>query len=361
MNIVLLYFFMQLMAIPHELGHAIVGKLLHYEIFLVIIGYGKTLFTRSVLGCEWEFRPFPIGGVTLIATRFSRFYRLRRFVMLLAGPLVHVIFIVILFWILPDGSLGSYSFIGMEPDIDFLLANTLLLVLNLWPYKITTAAGVIESDGLALITTPFSKQNKIEEHLATYYLLAAHKLSRLKQFVQAVSACEEGMRFNPDAVPLRVQLGVIFLSLNEFEKARSSFTELLACKDIHLGQKMIILNNIAYTNLLSGRSDLIEESNRYSEEAYKNIPWVPAIKGTRGAILVETGCVDEGLALLREAFDATSEPEGKARNAAYIALGEKLLGNMEESARNITVARTLDPQCKLLNRVNEASPGGVNL
>jgi tetratricopeptide (TPR) repeat protein len=353
-NVVLLYIFMLTTVVPHELGHAIAGRLLGYKVFRVIIGYGKVLFKRRFLGWEWEFRPFPIGGVTVIAIRSSRFYRLRRFVMLLAGPLVNVIFIVLLFWILPKGgSLSSYSLQGVAPALDFFLANAVLLGLNLWPYKITTAAGVTENDGLALITIPFSKRKKIEEHLSAYYFLASHDLSRQKQYVQAIRVCEEGLGLYPDAVPLRMQLGIVFLALNEFEKARASFTELLTRKDIKPGQKMIILNNIAYTNLLSGRTDLTEEANRYSEEAYKNIPWVPAVKGTRGAVLVETGRVDEGLVLLREAFDAYSEPEGKALNAAHIALGEKLRGNTEESMRYLKVAHTLDPQCQLLNRVIE--------
>ena len=65
------------------------------------------------------------------------------------------------------------------------------------------------------------------------------------------------------------------------------------------------------------------------------------------------GRVDEGLLLLREAFDAHFEPEGKALNAAHIALGEKRRGNVEESIRYFNVARTLDPLCQLLNRVKE--------
>jgi len=357
-NIVLLYVFMLTTVVPHELGHALAGRLLGYDVFRVIIGYGNVLFKRRFLGCEWEFRPFPLGGVAVIATRSSRFFRLRRFVMLLAGPLVNVIFIVLLFWILPTaGSLGSHSLHGVAPDIDFFLANALLLGMNLFPYKITTAAGVIENDGLALITVPFCKRKKVEEHLAAYYFLASHELSRQRLYEQAVRVCEEGLGLYPDAGQLRTQLGVAFLALNEFETARSSFTELLACKDIKPGQKMIILNNIAYTNLLSGKTDLAEEANRYSEEAYKNIPWVPAVKGTRGAVLVETGRVDEGLVLLREAYEAYSEPEGKALNAAHIALGEMLRGNIEEGTRYLKAAHTLDPQCQLLNRVIEELGG----
>jgi len=351
-NFVLIYIFMLTTIIPHELGHAIAGKVMGYRVFRVIIGYGQVLFTRRFLGCEWEFRPFPIGGVTLIATRSTRSYRLRRFVMLLAGPAVNVLFILLLFGILPaDGSLVSYSFHGMAPALDFFLANVVLLVFNLWPHKITSSLGVTENDGLALISIPLSKLKQIEDQLAAFYFYSSQELSRQMQYVQSVRVCEEGLGLYPEAMLLRMQLGIVYLRMNEYEKARVIFTELLQHEEIKPGQKMIILNNIAYTNILSGRADLAEEANRYSEEAYKNLPWVPAVKGTRGAVLVETGHVDEGLALLREAYEAYSEPEAKALNAAHIALGEKLRGNTEESMRYLRVVQTLDPQCQLLNRV----------
>lgn len=353
-NIFFLYVFMLSTVIPHELGHAIAGSLLGYRIFRVIIGYGQVLFSRKFLGWEWEVRPFPIGGVAVIATHSPRFYRLRQFLMQLAGPLVNIIFIVLLFWILPQGrSLSSYSSQGVTPVLDFFLANAVLLAMNLWPRKITTAAGVTENDGLALLTIPFCAWKKIEEQLAAYYFLASQEFCLQKQCVQAIEVCEEGLALYPDIVLLRTQLGIVFLALNEFEKARTVFSGLLARKDIKPDQRMILLNNIAYTNLLSGRNNSIEESKQYSEEAYKNIPWVPAVKGTRGAVLVETGRVDEGLVLLREAFDAHAEPEGKALNAAHIALGEKRRGNDEESIHYFNAARTLDPHCQLLTRVQK--------
>lgn len=353
-NILLLYSFMLTTVIPHELGHSIVGMLLGYRVFRVVIGYGQVLFTRRFMGWAWEFRPLPIGGVTIIATRSAHFYRLRQFVMLLSGPLVNVVFIVLTFWLLRKGGTSRlYSSQGVAPALDFFLANAILLGMNLWPRKIMTAVGVTENDGMALLTIPFVRRKKVEERLAAYYFLASQELRRVKQFEQAARVCEKGLGLYPDAVLLRTQLGVIFLSLDEFEKARNIFAGLLTLKDLKPDQRMILLNNIAYTNILSGKSDLMGESMHYSEEAYKNIPWVPAVQGTRGAVLVEAGCLEEGLVLLRKAFDAHSEPEGKALNAAHIAIAEKRRGNGEEGFRYFNAARTLDPQCQLLDRVKK--------
>ena len=266
--------------------------------------------------------------------------------------MVNVILIAALYCIpTKGGSLISYNVYGVAPAVDFLLANIILLGLNLFPYKITTVAGVIENDGLVLIKVMFSDQKKIDFHIASYFFLVSQEHYRRKQYLQALRICEEGLELCPDAILLRTQLGRVFLSLNDFEKARSIFGELLHHKDISPGQKMIMLNNIAYADILSGRADLMDEADRYSEEAYRNIPWISAIKGTRGALLVETGRVDEGLQLLQKAYDGHSEPEGKALNAAHIALGEKLRGNTEESVRYLEIAQTLDPQCQLLDRI----------
>jgi tetratricopeptide (TPR) repeat protein len=344
-NIPLIYIFMALSVIPHEMGHIIVGRLVGYEVFRVIIGYGNVLFNCRLFGYDWELRPFPLGGVTVIATHSPQLYRLRRFVMLLAGPLVNLILILLLV-----GTLPSLHLQGVPLGVDIIIANGILLVLNLWPHRITTAAGVIENDGLALMITPFMKRNKIDEHLVAYCFISANEFSRQKQFEKTITLCEQGLQIFPDALLLRIQLGVALLALNEHEKARDTFTSLLAREDTTSIQKAIILNNIAYTNILAGRTDLIEESDSYSYTSYKNAPWVPAIKGTRGAVLVETGRIDEGLQLLREAFDASPEPQSKALNAAHIALGEKLRGNTEESRKFLDITYSLDPQCQLLNR-----------
>lgn len=351
-NLGIIYLFMWIMVIPHELGHAVIARLFGFRVFQVIIGHGNALLTRTLLGCEWEFRPLPVGGVTVAASPSPRVFRLRKFFMFLGGPLVNVLFVLIPFWLMPrSGGANPSSFWEASLLIDLAIANTVLLVVNLWPRKVATVAGVTENDGLALLTIPFSSGPKIEADLAAYYALVSRGLYRRKQYAQAVRPCEEGLALYPDSKILRTQLGMVLLSMNEIKKARESFIEALKGADVGPEDRMILFNNVAIADLLSGGGDLLGEADRYSAQAYRNIPWVPGVTVTRGEVLVELGRVDEGLALLRETITKQTDPELKADIAAYMAIGENRRGNFERALRYLDTTRTLDPQCRLLNRV----------
>ncbi|MFZ5861496.1 MAG: M50 family metallopeptidase [Nitrospirota bacterium] len=220
-NIGLVYLFMLVMVIPHELGHAIAARIVGFRVFKVVIGYGPILLTRKYLGWQWEFRPLPIGGVTVAASPLPRLYRTREFLLVLAGPLVNVIFAVAPFWL--GQKIGSSNRLGFWEAsllIDLALANILLLVMNLWPRKLPTTTGIIDSDGLALLTVPFSSQKTVEEGLATYYRLASNELLRRNQFGQAIQQCEQGLVHFPDSEPLRKQMGLVLLVMNEIDKTR---------------------------------------------------------------------------------------------------------------------------------------------
>ncbi|MFZ5876036.1 MAG: site-2 protease family protein [Nitrospirota bacterium] len=347
-----IFLFMWAMVIPHEFGHAIVARILGLKVFRVIIGYGRPIFLCKLLGFKWEFRSLPIGGVTVAASPSPRFYRLRLFLMVLAGPLVDVSFAVVAFWLSTRVWDGNQSGFWQELLlIDLALANIVSFVSGLWPRKIETVAGFTANDGLLLCTIPFISGKKLTEWLAGYYVLASQELHQQKYYAQAVRTCEAGMARYPDCGLLRMQLGVCLIYINEFERARESLMEALKATDIRPEDRLILLSNIALADILSGRNDLLEEADRYSAQAYQNIPWVPGVKDTRGMVLVESGQLQEGLALLRTAIIEQTEPEIKATIAAYMAIGEKRRGNIERATRYLDITRTLAPQCRLLNRV----------
>ncbi len=144
-------------------------------------------------------------------------------------------------------------------------------------------------------------------------------------------------------------LGIVFLQWGDFLKARTIFVTLFqASETLKPSLKFTLMNNIAYTNILINRVDLLQEAAIYSAEAYQNAPWEPAIIGTRGAVLVELGQLAEGIMLLKVAMAKHSSAQGKAANACHAAIGESRRGNVSESQNYFQIARSLDPQCYLL-------------
>jgi Flp pilus assembly protein TadD len=339
-----IYLFIWIMVIPHELGHALAGSILSFRVFHVIIGFGRTIFVRNLLGCEWDIRHLSIGGVTVTASRSPRFYRFRFFIVVLAGPLVNAFFVVVPFWVATRGNnINQFGFWQASMLVDFAAANAISLVSTLWPRKIATIAGITDNDGLLLLTIPFKSEKVLEQRLAGYYVLASQALYRRKDYAQAARPCEVGIAHYPNCGILRMRLGVCLLSMNEFDKAREVLMEALKATDVGPEHRLILLSNIALADVLSGRKDLLEEADRHSAQAYQNIPWVRGVRVTRGKVQVESGQIAQGLALLRQSILEQTDPEIKADIAAYMAIGERRQGNIERAVRYLDITRTLDP------------------
>jgi len=109
-------------------------------------------------------------------------------------------------------------------------------------------------------------------------------------------------------------------------------------------------NNLAFTYILIGKRELLEQADYLSAIAFGSCPWEYAIKGTRGSVLVELGKLDEGIALLKDSFQKTDYAKGKASNAAYLAFAESRKGNRSKAEQYIEIAAKFDPECPLLQR-----------
>lgn len=88
----------------------------------------------------------------------------------------------------------------------------------------------------------------------------------------------------------------------EYQDSRETFLQLFETEDAREpGRHYILLNNVAYLNILLSDPSLLPEADQFSAEAFKHLPWVPPIMGRRGTVLVELGQLDEGSALLKKA------------------------------------------------------------
>src|SRR4051794_26990160 len=61
LNCLLVDLFLLLVILPHELGHAIAGKLVGFRVFRIVVGAGRTFHERRMLGFKLELKTIPIG------------------------------------------------------------------------------------------------------------------------------------------------------------------------------------------------------------------------------------------------------------------------------------------------------------
>jgi len=147
-NLFLVQFIIIPSTIIHEFAHAIVGKLSGLTVLRIWIGRGKTLYRANLLGFDTEFKMIPIGGLTFLTHGYKEKLRFRYFLAILAGPLTNaIIFLVV--W-----KFAAWRDFNIETSIQLgafiVLAQALILIENLLPYRIHTALGKLCTDGLSL-------------------------------------------------------------------------------------------------------------------------------------------------------------------------------------------------------------------
>jgi tetratricopeptide (TPR) repeat protein len=339
----------------HESAHAFVGKLLGVRVFAVKLGYGRRLFTRRAFGITWELHEWLTGGSTVMASPPGEGSRGRLFGAILAGPAVHgallaAAVVLQVFLLALQGWFGVDARLPLHALSLFLYFNLILLIFNLIPTKTEFSAGRAGSDGWHLLNLGFLKPADAEALDQMYYLMEIRDALSRNEYAAADRFIGEGLARFPDLPALHEYQGTALLGQRQFPEAREAYRSVLsseeAGKPLH---RRILLTNIACADVLLRDPNLLPEADRYSKEAYQNMGWDPVVVGTRGAVLVNMGCLEEGIRLLRRSMTGRKDSTGKALDAYHLALAEHRRGNAKESRRYCQLVRKYDPDFFLLD------------
>jgi tetratricopeptide (TPR) repeat protein len=325
----------------HELGHALVGRAAGLRVIEVVFGSGPRLARVRLGATDVEVRLLPFGGHTVMVPLEPR--RARLAVGVLAGPLANLLVVAVTLLAWPRS--GSW----VAP---LVIANSLVLVGNLWPMTVSTPLGPVRSDGLALLTLIRSPADELREMDALRYAAEAAAALERRDLAAAARHAEQGLAAHPEHAVLRHFLTVALIRDGRFDTARALLDALLASDEIEPHQRAIDLNNLAWANLLSGDAALLDEALTASEAAERKIAWHPAVKGTRGYALILSGEVDAGLARARRAHEAHAAKPDRATTACVLAIGTARLGDTAGARAMLETAHRLDPDCQLLERAN---------
>ena len=350
LNLVLFELFLVGSILPHELGHALVARLLGLRVFKVCIGNGRTLFCCRLFGLDTEFKEVPVGGLTQCAPINTKWFKVKQVTHIFAGPFSNLLLcaITLLFLPLEDAMNIERLGEGLAPGHVFFFTNLMILAQNLWPHTFSSPIGKLSSDGKLIWQTLFMKVGEIEKSLFARYALEAMNCLEHQKQIEAQTWTDEGLARFPDNGILLNLRGILMLEGRNYEGARDCFKSLLAREDNSPGMRGLMLNNIAYASALLGDNESLNEADRFSQEAMSLIGWLPAVKGTRGTTLLQMGRIEESLPLLRESMDKAESTRAKAQNACFIAIGESRRGNVTEARIYLSAAKQLWADCFLL-------------
>jgi hypothetical protein len=337
--------------IAHELAHALAARLVGLSVFQVHIGAGRVLWSARFLKTRWFLHLLPVSGATVAAGPDLPGYRWRQFLVLLAGPALHAVLSLCSWWLLSTWSFERFGSPLHSLVLLLFWMNILLLVSNLIPRKVALSSGVAGTDGGAILKLLYRPDELLRQYHRAYYVHQVVDAVDREDLAAARRWSDEGaQRYPEDALMINTS-GYALIAAGDYAAGRAAFRRVLQFENLEEVVRAMGENNVAYANFMLADEALRAEADEYSAEAYGKIAWEPAVVGTRGAVLLWLGRIDEGIELLKQAMLKTSERRNKAADAAFIALGEYQRGNPGEAQKYLDLARKLDPNSPALARV----------
>jgi tetratricopeptide (TPR) repeat protein len=347
------FFFTVILTPLHELAHALTAMALGLPVYAIQIGwFGKSVLKFHLGRCSIDVTRIPLGGLTYVASPSAKFIRTKHFLVTASAPILHLALAIFAWMIIDNGALFDWM-----PGwaawlvIVFGLANVFELVLNLWPRRYHSAIGNLPNDGLTLLTLPFVTQAEIDGYPRQYFHYECAAMLRLGDHTGAIACCMQGLERFPGDETLRYCQALVLLDQHMLDEARRLFEELRQQWPTASEFNAILLNNIAWTDLLSWNQEELGRACAFSRQAIEALPWESYIKGTRGSALVASGEVERGMILLRQAIADNEDLHNKAYNAAFMALGCARLGRVNEARDFLRQAEQLDLRCCILAHI----------
>lgn len=338
--------------VPHELGHALMARWLGFEVFEVIIGFGRKLWEGKIAGFPIIVNSIPAGGLARTSPKDTRHVRRRFFAIIAAGPFVNFVFVAVILTCADRQHLfdiEQQASLRLLPVTAFFYANLLVLLVNLWPYTHKFAVGPLPSDGKLLLTIPFWSEARVQETHLGWFLTNSAKNNQTSQTATANAWLDKAAALYHNNPHIQNGLGIRFLAEGKPAEARACFLNLLKDETAKPVVRAMFMNNVAYADLLIDDPRLLDEADRHSQEAMTWLGQSPPVKGTRGVVLLQLGRLDEALPLLLDAY-AQQADWYKAENACWLAILQGRKQNAAEAQKYLAEAKKLNPKCVLLDR-----------
>jgi hypothetical protein len=349
-NSALLMLWLPPLTILHEVGHALAALALGLKVHAVVLGSGPPMLERRLGATRVTLSWLPLMGLTVFSgSRQTPRLALRGTLVILAGPLANAAPLVLV------GVFADGFYRMMQPEWLRVLsplptlqwASVFLVLASLAPYRYPTPFGLVRSDGGHILRALLRPHDVADNLVQTGPLAEGNEHLRRGEFEAALSRYQEGLAGSPDSFLLRHNVAVTRVNLEEYRHARE---ELFALMETDEGREPahlpLLNNNVAYCDLMLAATgeapELLDEAARYSELAYRQAPAIPALAGTRGAVLLLERQIEPGLKLLRKAFRRHADASARATTAGWIAFGEARRGARDTARQWLETAERLD-------------------
>lgn len=310
----------------HEMGHALIARLVGLSVARVVVGIGPVLKEWRVGKATWQVNVLPFGGMTIaVPATDLRFVRLRHWLVALGGPLADAC-VAWLAW-----KLGARFTSGAWALNTIASAATVSVVINLFPARHRNGQVMLASDGLQLLRIPFLRPAQVKELFASYYAVLGSGEGLAGNHAAALDWFDRGITRFPEHFGLRLLRAFSLSRLGRFREAKLCAAEALK-GPLEPAERALVLNDWSWHAFVDHDERDLAAADRRSAEALALNPTSGHFVGTRGAVLLWQGRVTEAIDCLERSYAASSAtPLGRSSDGALLAIAHTTLGQTEKA------------------------------
>lgn len=311
----------------HELGHALVARLLGWRVYEVVIGQGRDL-ARFVVGdavVRWKL--LPLTGHVRTVPSDLRGARLKQALVYAAGPGVELLLVLGVYLVVGDRLLQRTSSIPWIALQSVCLTAALGGALNLLPFSVK--GGI--SDGLGLILSFVTPRKQLEWQLAAPWALRAERLLDEDQGARALEVVDQGLERLPEHARLRLSRALCLAALGDDEAAVAQLESFGDLDQYDPELRGLIFGTGAEVAFSAGTRERLFDARRLADLALAATPGRGEALRTKGAALIELGHVESGIEQLEHATSSVTDETELERVYAWLAIGYARLGITQRS------------------------------
>lgn len=341
----------------HELGHALMARLLGWHVTEVVIGFGRELLRFRVGACRVRVRALPIEGYIVPSPSSTAQARLRQALIYFGGPLGELLVLLCVGSYLGWEGPQANDSVGRVALHSLAVTAGLGALMTLFPYR----SGGNPSDGLGMLLSWLATEESFRQRLCWPFVSEGQRLLMREQLELARQAVEAGLSQHPDEPRLHGLLAVCQALGGQAEGGFKTL-EALGAPDARPALiRAELLADAAWAVLFSGDADLLPDAQRAVQRALELFPDEPHYLILLGRIHLERRRPDAAYDALMQAYKRTRDADQEAQCVAYLALACEAHRGVPGAARVAGYAprfaaavRSLDLPPRLRQRVTDA-------
>lgn len=303
LSILFLWFYCSILL--HELSHAIMGYVVGFPPYQVIIGSGKRLFSCTFFNVAFHIHAIPFSGLTQSRRIPRQGLWWRGALFNAAGIMAELCLLVFLCTVYIH-----YEFRIVPLLIIFQFFSILE---NSLPHSKFINNIQLPNDGLKtweFLSGKISQQ--LAEDVAKYH-------SEIARYDSPAKLQEPWfLNIDQELVSLYHEASQD-LSQTRYDDAIDKFLALLESDAMQVADRARILDAIASIAIVKGKNQYLDVAHDCSEQAFQLLPQAKTVQGTYACVLIEKGDLDEGIAILMKLTTEDNDPVDRSIACCYLA------------------------------------------